>query len=99
MLLIVNNFETQRSYKTTVNLERLSLKKKISNGFKIIRLFVQVDQNIFKNANNSTLLYANQIPLSCDRLKLFPWSFQARFKSEWNYYEVDKLAFQKRFFS
>ena len=39
----INNLKPQRSYNTTVNLENLKFKKKnLSNGFKIIRLFVKV---------------------------------------------------------
>ena len=34
--------------------------------------FVKVDQNIYKKAKYSTLVHANQIPLSRNRLKLSP---------------------------
>ena len=42
-------------------------------------------------------MYDNQIPLSCVRLKLSPWSFQSRFKSEWNYCEVNYISKALRF--
>ena len=39
----------------TVNLDNLNFKKKknLSSGSKIIRLFVWVDQNVYKTANKS----------------------------------------------
>ena len=57
-------------------ISRISFLKKISSSFKIIRLFVKVDQNIYKKAEESTSMYDIQIPLSFDRLKLSPWFFQ-----------------------
>ena len=37
----------------TVNLDNLNLKKNLSSGFKIICLFVWVDQNVYKTANKN----------------------------------------------
>ena len=34
--------------------------KNLSSDFKIIRSFVKVDQNIYKNANNRTSMHGNQ---------------------------------------
>ena len=45
--------------KMTVNLENLNL----LSGLKMICLFVKVDQNVYKTANKSTLIYTNQIQL------------------------------------
>ena len=39
-LQVINNLETQRSYKTTVNFENLKFSKKYIERFQIIRLFV-----------------------------------------------------------
>ena len=52
--------------------------KKISiRGFKIVRSFVKVDQNICKNANKSTSMYTNQIR-SYNQIKLSPWTLRFR---------------------
>ena len=58
----INNLETKRSYKRTVNLENLNffLKKSLLSGLKIIRLFLKVDQNVYKTANKSASMQANQ---------------------------------------
>ena len=45
--------------KTTVNLENLNL----LSGLKMICLFVKADQNVYKTANKSALIYTNQIQL------------------------------------
>ena len=45
--------------KMTVNLENLNL----LSGLKMICLFVKVDQNVYKTANKSALIYTNQIQL------------------------------------
>ena len=37
----------------TVNFDNLNLKKNLSNGFKIICLFVCVDQNVYKTAKKN----------------------------------------------
>ena len=37
------------------------LKKKRSSGFKIIRLFVKEDQNVYKTAHESAYLHTDQI--------------------------------------
>ena len=37
------------------------LKKKRSSGFKIIRLFVKEDQNVYKTANKSAYMHTDQI--------------------------------------
>ena len=39
-LQAINNLETERSYKTTVNFENLKFSKKYVERFQIIRLFV-----------------------------------------------------------
>ena len=45
--------------KMTVNLENLNL----LSGLKMICLFVKADQNVYKTANKSALIYTNQIQL------------------------------------
>ena len=52
---------------------RIAIKKMLSRGFNIRSLF-RGDQNIYINANKSTSMNTNQIPLSGNRLKLRPWS-------------------------
>ena len=47
-------------------------KENSSSGFQIIRTFVKVDHNIYKNADESTKKQANQILLSSNQLKLSP---------------------------
>ena len=93
----INNLETRRPYKKTVNLENLKLicEKKGPSGFNVICLlfFVKVYQNICKTANKSSSIDTNQILVSItsNRLKLCPWSFTARFflKKDWNNYELE----------
>ena len=53
------NTKFLRNKKMTVNLEYLNL----LSGLKMICLFVKVDQNVYKTANKSALIYTNQIQL------------------------------------
>jgi len=75
----INNLETKRSYKRTVNLKNLNFLKNLSSGLKIIRSFVKVNRNVSKTANKSASIHSNQILLSSllssNRLELSPWSF------------------------
>ena len=48
-LQYINNLETQRSPKTTLDLENTILKKNLLSGLKIIRLFVKVERNVYKS--------------------------------------------------
>ena len=65
----INNLETQRPYKKTINLENLKLiceKRKylaVSTLF-VYYFFVKVDQNIWKTANKSSSIDTNQILFS-----------------------------------
>ena len=54
----------------TVNHENLEILKLCMEPFQIVHSFVKVNQTIYKNANKNTSMKANQILLSCDRLKL-----------------------------
>ena len=47
-------------------------KENSSSGFQIIRTFVKVDPNIYKNSEENTTTQANQILLFRNRLKLSP---------------------------
>ena len=74
-LQYINNLETQRSPKTTLDLENTILKKNLLSGLKIIRLFVKVERNVYKShppANKSASIHANQIVRSSNRLELSP---------------------------
>ena len=57
------------------------LKKNLSSGFQIIRLFFQRDQTFYKTADKSTSIHTNQIPLSTNRLKTPPLSPTHVFKT------------------
>ena len=54
--------------KMTVNLENLNL----LSGLKMICLFVKVDQNVYKTANKSALIYTNQIQLLSSNVSNWP---------------------------
>ena len=84
--------------KMTVNLENLNL----LSGLKMICLFVKADQNVYKTANKSALIYTNQIQLLSSN-----WPVAESYlhdlsrvfkKNKTKFYEV-KYAFQKHFVS
>jgi len=55
LITLIGTHSCQRSLRTTFYLENLF--KKLSSGFKILRSFVEVDQNIYNKANKSTSLW------------------------------------------
>ena len=76
----IDNLETKRSYKRTVNLKNLNFLKKALQWFKNYSLIVKVNRNVSKTANKSASIHSNQILLSSKRLELSPWSFTHVFK-------------------
>ena len=71
----IDNLETKRTYKRTVNLKNLNFLKKALWWFKNYSLIVKVNRNVSKTANKSASIHSNQILLSSNRLELSPRSF------------------------
>ena len=69
--IYVNNIETKRSYKRTVNLKNLNFFKK---------LLANVNQNVYKTANKRTSIHTNQILVSSNRLDLSGLYVDTRFQ-------------------
>ena len=93
-LQYLNNLETQRSYKTTVNLKNINFfKKNLSSGLNIIRLFVKVDQNVYKTDNKSASIHMKSFFLTIGWSYLHDLShrFLKRLKLLWG-----EMAFQSR---
>ena len=97
-LQYINNLETQRSPKTTLNLENIILKKNSIEWFKNYSLICSSRKKCLQkpSANKSASIHAKQILCSSNRLELSPWSFTHVF----NRIEATilrEIACQKRF--